>query len=189
MERLHRVYVPPRWSLMILAFQGTIPTWTLGKAHQLIIWVGQIGLSSNGAIKGAAYMDNKALALGCVVGAFARKNLSSLLELLSKPPVASALIDNLKTLAAEIERSRYRKWLVLREQPRRGDGGPIQDASKRNGDIIGRGGCKQKRGPTRSRSRVETKGRRQGDLGRTRRPRWTSSRQVCRGCTPVNSKI
>ena len=75
----------------------------LRQAH-LPIREGGLGLISSDAIKGAAYIGCQALVLGHVVTASARENLPSLLERVPKPPMASALIDELKTLAAELER-------------------------------------------------------------------------------------
>ena len=55
-------------------------------------------------MKGAAYIDCQALVLGHVIAASARENLPSLLERLPERPMASALIDELKTLATEAEK-------------------------------------------------------------------------------------
>ena len=75
----------------------------LRQAH-LPIREGGLGLISSDAIKGAAYIGCQALVLGHVVVASAQENLPSLLGRLPDRLMASALIDELKSLAAEAKR-------------------------------------------------------------------------------------
>ena len=76
----------------------------LRQAH-LPIREGGLGLTSSNSIKGAAYIGCHALVLGRVVAASARGNLLSLLERLLEQPMASALIEELKTVATKAKRS------------------------------------------------------------------------------------
>ena len=76
----------------------------LRQAH-LPIREGGLGLTSSSSIKGAAYIGCHALVLGRVVAASARGNLPSLLERLPERPMASALLDELKTVTTEAKRS------------------------------------------------------------------------------------
>ena len=62
---------------------------------------GGLELTSSISIKGAAYIGCHALVLGRVVAASARGNLMSLLERLPERPMASALIEELKTMATK----------------------------------------------------------------------------------------
>ena len=64
-----------------------------------------LGLTSSSFFKGAAYIGCHALVLGRVVAASARGNLPSVLERLPERPMASALIEELKTVATEAKRS------------------------------------------------------------------------------------
>ena len=73
------------------------------QAH-LPIREGRHGLITSDAIKDAAYIGCQALVLGHVVAASAQENLPFLQERLPDRPMASALIDKLKTLATEVER-------------------------------------------------------------------------------------
>ena len=66
---------------------------------------GGLGLTSCSSIKGAVYIGCHALILGRVVAASARGNLPSLLERLPERLIASALIEELKTVATEAKRS------------------------------------------------------------------------------------
>ena len=59
---------------------------------------GGLGLTSSTSIKGAAYIGCHALVLGRVVAASARGHLLSLLDQLPERPMASALIEELKTV-------------------------------------------------------------------------------------------
>ena len=77
---------------------------TYRQAH-LPVREGGLGLTSSSSIKGAAYIGCHALALGRVVAASARGNLPSLLERLPERPMASALLEELKTVATEAKRS------------------------------------------------------------------------------------
>ena len=74
------------------------------RAH-LPIREGGLGLTSSSFIKGTAYIGCHALVLGRVVVASAQGNLPSLLERLLKQPMASALIEELKTVATEAKKS------------------------------------------------------------------------------------
>ena len=71
----------------------------------LAIREGGLGHTSSSSIRGAAYIVCHVLVLGRVVAASARGNLPSLLERLPKRPMASALIEKLKTVAPEAKRS------------------------------------------------------------------------------------
>ena len=77
----------------------------LRQAH-LPIRKGGIGLTSSSSIKSAAYISCNALVLGRVVAASARGNLPLLLERVPERPMASALIEELKTVATEAKESR-----------------------------------------------------------------------------------
>ena len=70
---------------------------TLRSAY-LPILEGGLGLTSSNFITGAAYIGCHALVLGCVASVSARGNLPSLFERLPKRPMASALIEELKTV-------------------------------------------------------------------------------------------
>ena len=76
----------------------------LRQAH-LLIREGGLELTSSSSIKGAAYIDCQALILGRVVTPSAQGNLPSLLERLPEQPMASALIEKLKTVATKAKRS------------------------------------------------------------------------------------
>ena len=77
----------------------------LRQAH-LPIREGGLGLTSSSSIKGVAYIICcHALVLRRVVAASARGNLPSPLERLPERPMASALIEELKTVATEAKRS------------------------------------------------------------------------------------
>ena len=66
---------------------------------------GGLGLTSSSSIKGTAYIGCHALALGRVVAASARGNLPSLFEWLPERPMASAPLQELKTVATVVKRS------------------------------------------------------------------------------------
>ena len=96
----------------------------LRQAH-LPIREGGLELTSSSPIKGAAYVGCHTLVLGRVVAASARGNLPSLLERLPERPMASALIEELKTVAIETKRSQIEdavgsSWAALaaEEDPR-----------------------------------------------------------------------
>ena len=74
------------------------------QAH-LPIQEGGLGLTSSSSIKGAAYIGCHALVLGRVVASPTRGDLPSLLERLPEQPMASAFIEELKTMATEAKRS------------------------------------------------------------------------------------
>ena len=76
----------------------------LRQAH-LPIREGGLGLTSSSSIKGTIYIGCHALVLGRIVTASARGNLPSLLERLPERPMASALPEELKTVATEAKRS------------------------------------------------------------------------------------
>ena len=107
----------------------------LRQAH-LPIRKGDLGLTSSSSIKGAAYIGYHALVLGRVVAAFARGNLPFLLKRLPKRPMASALIEALKTVATEAKRNQLedavgssRAALAAGEDPRgRGIGSLLVEA-------------------------------------------------------------
>ena len=112
-----------------------------------------LGITSSSAIKGAAYIDSHALVLGRVVATSARGNLPSRLERLPERPMASALLDELKTVATEVKRSQKEdavgsSWatLAVEEDPQgRGRGTLLVEAGEggggeRGGEGEGRGG-------------------------------------------------
>ena len=76
----------------------------LRQAH-LPIREGGLGLTSSSSIKGAAYIGCHTLVLGCVVAASAQGNPPPLLKQLPERPMASGLIEELKTVATEAKRS------------------------------------------------------------------------------------
>ena len=76
----------------------------LEQAHLPILEDG-LGLTSSSSIKGTAYIGCHSLVLGRVVAASARGNLPFLLERLLERPMASGLIEELKTVATEAKRS------------------------------------------------------------------------------------
>ena len=76
----------------------------LRQAH-LPIQEGGLGLTSSSSIKSAVYIGCHALVLGRVVAAYARGNLPSLVERLPERPMVSALVEELKTVATEANRS------------------------------------------------------------------------------------
>ena len=76
----------------------------LRQAH-LPIQDNGLGLTSSSSVKGTAYIGCHALVLGRIVAAFARGNLSFFLERLPERSMASALTEELKTVAAKAERS------------------------------------------------------------------------------------
>ena len=89
----------------------------LWQAH-LPIREGGLGLIGSSSIKGAAYIGCHALVLGRVVAAYAGGNFPSLLERLPERPMASALIEELKTVATEGKRSQIEEevgssWAAL----------------------------------------------------------------------------
>ena len=116
---------------------------TLRQAH-LPIRKGDLGLTSSSSIKGAAYIGYHALVLGRVVAAFARGILPFLLKRLSERPMASALIEALKTVATEAKRNQLedavgssRAALAAEEDPQgRGIGSLLVEA----GAGVGGGG-------------------------------------------------
>ena len=118
----------------------------LRQAH-LPIREGGLGLTSSSSIKGAAYIGCHALVLGRVVAASARGNLPSLLERLPERPMASALIEELKTVATEAKKNQIEdavgsSWAALaaEENPQgRGIGTLLVEAGAGGGEGRGRG--------------------------------------------------
>ena len=112
----------------------------LRQAH-LLIREGSLGLTRSSSIKGAAYIVCQALVLGRAVAASARQNLPSVLERLPERHMASALIEELKTVATEAKRSLEedavgRSWAALaaEEDPQgRGIGNLLVEAGARGG--------------------------------------------------------
>ena len=97
----------------------------LRQAH-LPIREGGLGLTSSSSIKGVAYTGCHALVMGCVVAASAPGGLPSLLERLRERPMASVLIEELKTATSEAKRSQIedpvgssRAVLAAEEDPQR----------------------------------------------------------------------
>ena len=76
----------------------------LRQAH-LPIREGDLGLTSSISIKGAACIGCHALVLWRIVAVSARENLPPLLERLPERPMASALLEELKTVVTEVKRS------------------------------------------------------------------------------------
>ena len=119
----------------------------LRQAH-LPIREGGLGLTSSSSIKGAAYIGCHALVLGRVVAASARGNLPSLLERLPERPMASALIEELKTAATEAKKNQIEdavgsSWAALaaEEDPQgRGIGTLLVEAGAGGGEGRGMGG-------------------------------------------------
>ena len=117
---------------------------------------GGFGHTSSSSIKGVAYIDWHALVLGRVVAASARGNLLSLLERQPERPMASAFIEELKTVAIEAKRSQIEdavgsSWAALaaEEGPQgRGIGTLLVEAGAggRRGGVKGRGGDGRERG-------------------------------------------
>ena len=109
---------------------------------------GGLGLTSSSSIKGAAYIGCLALVLERIVPASARGNLPSLLERLPERPMASALIEELKIVAAEAKRSQIEdtvgsSWVALaaEEDPQeRGIGTLLVKAGAGGGGEGGGGG-------------------------------------------------
>ena len=107
-----------------------------------------LGLTSCSSMKGASYIGCHALVLGRVVAAFARENLSFIRERLPERPMASALIEELKTVATEAERSQIenvsgslRAALAVEEGPQgRGTGILLSKGEKEEEGREGRGG-------------------------------------------------
>ena len=118
----------------------------LRQAH-LPIREGGLGLTSSSSIKGAAYIGCHALVLGRVVAASARGNVPSLLERLPERPMASALIEELKTVATEAKKNQIEdavgcSWAALaaEEDPQgRGIGTLLVEAGAGGGEGRGRG--------------------------------------------------
>ena len=104
-------------------------------------------LTSSSSIKGAAYIVCHALVLGRVVAASARGNLPSLLEWLPERPMASALIEELKTVATKAKISQIEdivgsSWAALaaEEDPQgRGIGALLAEAEAGGGGGEGGG--------------------------------------------------
>ena len=71
----------------------------------LLILEGVLALASSSSIKGATYIGCHALVLGRVVAVSARGNLPRLFDRLPERPMASALIQELKIVTTEAERS------------------------------------------------------------------------------------
>ena len=85
---------------------------------------GGLGLTSSSSIKGAAHIGCHTLVLGRVVAASVRGNLPFLFERLPERPMASVIIEELKTVATEPKRSQIEDsvgnlWaaLAVKEDP------------------------------------------------------------------------
>ena len=96
----------------------------------LSIRKGGLGLTSSSSIKGAANIGCHALVLGRVVASSTRGNIPSLLERLPEGPMASARIEEVKTVTTEAKRSQIEdavssSWAALaadEDAPGRGIG-------------------------------------------------------------------
>ena len=140
----------------------------LRQAH-LPIREGGLGLTSSDAIKGAAYIGCHALVLGRVVAASARGDLPSLLERLPERPMASALLEELRTVAKEVKASQVENavgasWAALAEgmdPGGRGVGTLLTEAGAEGGR---EGGEQQKQGgdPSETQSEEENRSSRAG---------------------------
>ena len=89
----------------------------LRQAH-VPIREGSVGVNSSNAIKGAAYIGRHALVLGHVIAASAQGGLPSFLERLREQPMATSLLEELKTVATEVKRSQIEdavgsSWVTL----------------------------------------------------------------------------
>ena len=99
-------------------------------------------------MEGAAYIGCHTLVLGRVVAAFARENFSFIRERLPERLMASAPIEELKTVATEAERSQIENvsgilWtaLAVEEGPRgRGTGTLLSKGEQEEEGREGRGG-------------------------------------------------
>ena len=119
----------------------------LRQAH-LPIREGGLRLTSSNSMNGAAYIGCQALILGRVVAASARGNLPSLLERLPERPMASTLLEEIKTVATEAKRTQIKdavgsSWAALaaEEDPQgRGIGTLLVEAGAGGGGGGGRGG-------------------------------------------------
>ena len=116
----------------------------LRPAH-LPIREGGLGLTSSNSIKGT-YIGWHALALGRVVAAPAQRNLPSLFERLPERPMASALLEELKTVATEVKRSQIEgavgssATLTVEEDPKgRGIKNPLVEVGTGGGGGAGEG--------------------------------------------------
>ena len=112
---------------------------------RLPIREGGLGFTSSSSVKGAAYIGCHALVLGPVLTASARGNLSSLLERLPERPMASALIEELKTVATKAKRSQIEdavgsSWAALCPS---GGRGPSRERDKNS---TGRNGSRRRGG-------------------------------------------
>ena len=164
---------------------------------RLPIREGSIGLTSSNSIKGAAYIGCHALVLGCVVAVFARGNLPSLLERLAERPMASALIEELKTVATEGKRNEIEdavgsSWAALEaEEDPQGRGiGTLQVEAGAGGAGSGGGGGASGGGGVEQREQWEdplaTQPDREIELSQTNR----EAGGVCVGVVPrVQSKL
>ena len=123
----------------------------LRESH-LPIRKGCLGLTSSSSIKGAGKIGCHALVLGRVATTSAQGNLPPLLEWLPERPMASALLDELKTVTTVVKRSQIEdavgsSWAALaaEEGPQgTGIGTLLVEAGAGRGG--GRGGGKARRG-------------------------------------------
>ena len=111
----------------------------LRQAH-LPIREGSVGVNSSNASKSAAYIGRHALVLGHVVAASAQGGLPSFLERLPEQPMASSLLEELKTMATEVKRSQIEdavgsSWgsLAVEDDSQTGAGGGRTGAGERGG--------------------------------------------------------
>ena len=147
----------------------------LRQAH-VPIREGGLGLASSSSIKGVVLIGCHALAHGRVVAASARGNLPPFLERLPERPMASAPIEELKTVATEAKRSKIKDavgslWAVLaaEEDPQgRGIGTLLVEAGAGG---WGGGGWREERGM--GRGGGERGGRGGGGVGQ--REQWECS--------------
>ena len=105
---------------------------------------GDLGLTGRNSIKDAAYIVCHALILGRVVAASARGNLQSLFQRLPERPIASAFVEKLKTVAAEVKSSQLTRGCSWRFVGSPGGGRVL--SRKRERDSTGRSGSRGSRG-------------------------------------------
>ena len=175
----------------------------LRQAH-LPIREGGLGLTSSNFIKGIAYIGCHTLVLERVVAASARGNLPSLLERLPKRPMASALLEELKTVATDVKRSQIEdamgsSWAQAAEEDPQGRG---MGTLLVKGGAAGGGGWGEGRGRGGGGGGEEKEGRNDG--GVKQREQWEdplaaqpdkenelshTNRGVGRGCVGVVPRV
>ena len=116
---------------------------------------GSVEVNSSNAIKGAVYIGRHALVLGHIVAASAQGGLPSFLERLPEQPMASSLLEELKTVATEVERPNRECSGQFVGNP--GDGRQL--AMEWDRDSIGSNGSRRRKGARRGTGRTGAGGR------------------------------